>query len=142
MAKRKSSNKPRSSTRTTSTRKKSPKGLGDTVETVLNKTGIAKIAKWIMGEDCGCSERQAFLNELFPYQKPNCLLESEYSYLNDHFKSGTNTITPRKQRHMLEIYNRVFNDNRTSTNCSSCFLNGVHNKLKKVYEQYESDERS
>lgn len=140
MAKTKSRNKPRKSIKTTSTRKKNPKGLGDTVETVLEKTGIAKIAKWIMGEDCGCQERKVFLNELFPYQKPNCLTESEHSYLRDHFESGTNTITPRKQREMLEIYNRVFNDNRTSTNCSSCFLNGVHNKLKKVYEQYQSDE--
>jgi hypothetical protein len=29
-----------------------PTGLGDTIEIVLKKTGIAKVAKWILGEDC------------------------------------------------------------------------------------------
>ena len=33
-------------------------GLGDTVEQVLEKTGIAKIAKFILGEDCKCDERK------------------------------------------------------------------------------------
>ena len=139
MAKRKLSKKPKVSTKTTSTQRNKPKGLGDTVETVLEKTGIAKVAKWILGEDCGCDDRKKILNEMFPYQKPNCLNESEYSYLKDHFTSGTNTITPRKQRRMLEIYNRVFNENKTTTNCSSCFLNGVHSKLQKVYNEYNKD---
>ena len=41
------------------------KGLGDTVEKVLEATGISKVAKWILGEDCGCDERKAKLNELY-----------------------------------------------------------------------------
>jgi len=98
---------------------------------------IAKVVKWIAGEDCGCEERKKILNELFPYKKPDCLTESEYGFLKEHYTSGTNTITPRKQRKMVEIYNRVFNDNATTTSCSSCFLNGVHSKLLKVYEQYK-----
>jgi hypothetical protein len=117
-------------------RKKSPKGLGDTVETVLEATGIAKVAKWILGEDCGCDSRKALLNKMFPYQKPNCLNEIEYVYLKGHFESKTTTITPEKQRKMLEIYNRVFNDKKTMTSCSSCFLNNIHKTLEKVYKQY------
>ncbi len=27
------------------------KGLGDTVEKVLEATGVAKVAKWLLGED-------------------------------------------------------------------------------------------
>ena len=33
-------------------------GLGDVVENVLEKTGIAKVAKFLRGEDCGCDERK------------------------------------------------------------------------------------
>jgi fructose-1-phosphate kinase PfkB-like protein len=49
---------------------KQSEGLGDTVEKVLKATGIDKVAKFILGEDCGCDDRKATLNRLFPYQKP------------------------------------------------------------------------
>ena len=54
--------------------KRKAQGLGDTIENVLQATGIDKVAKFILGEDCGCDERQEKLNSLFSYQKPNCLL--------------------------------------------------------------------
>jgi len=139
MAKQKSNKKPRKTTGSTSTQKKQAKGLGDTVETVLEKTGVAKVAKWLLGEDCGCDRRKEILNEMFPYQKPNCLNEEEFKYLDEYFIDGRNTISGRTQKKMVSIYNRVFNDNRSSTNCSSCFRNNVHDKLKKVYEQYKLD---
>mgnify|MGYP003142797974 CR=1 FL=1 len=42
----------------------SDKGLGDKVEKVFKKTGIDKIAKWALGEDCGCDERKENLNNI------------------------------------------------------------------------------
>jgi len=45
------------------------KGLGDTLEKVFKKTGIDKVAKWVLGEDCGCDDRKAKLNYLFTYYK-------------------------------------------------------------------------
>ena len=57
-------------------------GLGDTVEKVLEATGVSKVAKWLLGEDCGCDERKAKLNELFPYRKPLCLQKDELVYLS------------------------------------------------------------
>lgn len=45
------------------------KGLGDTVEKVFKKTGIDKVAKFILGEDCGCDKRKEKLNKMFPYKK-------------------------------------------------------------------------
>ena len=44
------------------------KGLGDTVEKITKATGIDKVAKFILGEDCGCEERKQKLNKLFPYK--------------------------------------------------------------------------
>ena len=45
-------------------RKKQAEGLGDTVENILETTGIAKVAKFIMGEDCGCDKRKEKLNDI------------------------------------------------------------------------------
>jgi len=112
------------------------KGLGDKVEEVLDKTGIAKVAKFILGEDCGCDKRKDTLNKMFPSKKINCLTEKEHSYLDNYFKNPPPKITPPIQLELLVIYNRVFNDRAGTTGCSSCFINGVHAKLKQVFEEY------
>jgi hypothetical protein len=111
-------------------------GLGDKVEKVFKATGIDKAAKFIFGEDCGCDERKDTLNKLFPSKKINCLTEDEYNYLADYFENQTNTVTTDKQRELITIYNRVFNDRASATSCGSCFLNGVHAKLKSVFNEY------
>lgn len=50
---------------------KSHKGLGDTVEFLAEKTGIAyavKMATKMVGVvDCGCDERKEYLNKKVPY---------------------------------------------------------------------------
>ena len=115
---------------------KASSGLGDTVEKVFKKTGIAKVAKWALGEDCGCDERQEKLNSLFSYQKPNCLLEDEFNYLQPLI-GKLNAVNPTQQKELLDIYNRVFNDNRTLTGCNSCFLNNVWKKLELVFNEYK-----
>ncbi len=65
-------------------KKKQAEGLGDTVEQILEATGVAKVAKWILGEDCGCEERKQKLNELWRYKKPECLTEDEYNFLDNY----------------------------------------------------------
>ena len=113
----------------------SNKGLGDKVEKVFKKTGIAKVAKWALGEDCGCDERKDKLNKLFPSQKPNCLTEKEHTYLTNII-GRTHQIKIDQQKELLLIYNRVFNDRASITNCSSCFLNGVYKKLETLLTEY------
>ena len=110
------------STKSTSVRKKD-RGLGDTVERVFEKTGVAKVAKWILGEDCGCDSRRDSLNRIFPYQKPNCLLEDEYNYLKWYFGENRSSINAKIQRALVKIYNRVFNEKKSTTNCTPCFVN-------------------
>lgn len=114
---------------------KKSKGLGDKVEKVFEKTGIAKIAKWALGEDCGCDERKAKLNKLYPANKPECLTEDEFLYLNSVI-GKTNQIKVGDQKQLLKIYNRIFKDKATFTNCGSCFLNGVYKKLKTILNEY------
>jgi hypothetical protein len=43
-------------------------GLGDTIEKLTTRTGIKKIVKKVVGEDCGCDGRKDKLNKLFPYK--------------------------------------------------------------------------
>lgn len=47
-----------------------PKGLGDSVERVLTSVGITKErVEAVLGKGCGCDQRKAFLNKLWPYTK-------------------------------------------------------------------------
>jgi len=110
-------------------------GLGDTVEKVLEVTGIAKVAKWLLGEDCGCEGRKQKLNQLFRYKTPKCLEENEYNYLTTFFSRKTDQITPVEQSELLAILNRVFNTKHEPTTCTSCWRDYL-NQLKKVYEEY------
>jgi len=131
MPKKKSEKKQKSITKSTKS-----KGLGDTLEKVFKKTGIDKVAKWVLGEDCGCDDRKEKLNYLFPYYKPECLTEDEFEYLDKYFKEDKKTIHPQTQQKLLKIFNRVFHQNKKMTSCSSCFKNELHNKLHRVYIEY------
>jgi len=115
---------------------KESKGLGDTVEKITTATGIKKAVKFLAGEDCGCDERKEKLNQLFSYKKPECLTEEEYIYLDELFQTKTNTITPDVQKRLLEINNRVFHENRSTTSCGPCFMNNVFTNLRLLFEQY------
>jgi len=114
-------------------------GLGDTVEKVLEVTGVAKVAKWLLGKDCGCDERKEKLNSLFPYRKPECLLKDEHEFLSEWFTEKRYTMRPTEQKRMLEIYNRVFKVNMQPTSCGSC-LRDVMNKLEILYNSYADTE--
>jgi hypothetical protein len=122
-----------------STKSTKAKGLGDTVEQVLEATGIAKVAKWALGEDCGCEERKAKLNYLFPYYKPECLTEEEYEYLDKYFTEAKPTVHPQTQQKLLKIYNRIFHQKMSLTSCASCFKNNLHKKLERVYKEYNNE---
>ena len=111
-------------------------GLGDTVEKVLEATGIAKVAKFIMGEDCGCDERKEKLNAIFPYRKPECLTEAEFNYLTEIELATKNTFRPSEVTRVREIYSRVMKVRLEPSNCASCFKEIVLN-LVKVYESYD-----
>ena len=132
MQKKKSEKKAKKSTKSIKA-----KGLGDTVEQVLEATGISKIAKWVLGEDCGCDNRKQILNDLYPYYKPQCLTEDELTYLDKYYTDNKNVVQPEVQTDVLKIYNRVFHQKASLTSCSSCYKKTVHDKLKNVYKEYK-----
>lgn len=113
-------------------------GLGDTIEKVLEVTGIAKVAKWVLGEDCKCEERKAALNKLFRYRTPLCLTEQEHEWLKEWFNKNTDKVLPSEQKTLLTIHSRIFQVRNEPTSCSSCLIARI-NDLKKVFNEYKDE---
>lgn len=115
------------------------KGLGDTIEKITEATGVKKLVKWALGEDCGCDERKEKLNEVFKYRaKPKCLNEDEYHFLNVFFQKSVSRGIPQDEwKEFLTIYNRVFEMNIQE--CSSCGTvnQSYYNEMKKVFNTYK-----
>ena len=119
------------------------KGLGDSIEKVLKKTGIDKVAKKVLGDDCGCEERKKALNKMFPYSRQFTPDEiSIYESVLPRIKGER--ISGKDQAIMVKLYNKVFNANKKRSSCGSCVQQTLA-KLAKVYvnsckiEDNESD---
>ena len=115
------------------------KGLGDSIEKVTKATGIKAATKWIfdkLGKDCKCDKRKEKLNKLFPYKQIECLNEGEYMFLKSFFKINRLILSASEQTALLEIHNRVFNDNKKPSTCGSC-VKELYNKIKKLFNEYE-----
>jgi NAD(P)H-nitrite reductase large subunit len=113
-------------------------GLGDSIEKITKATGIDKVAKFILGEDCGCEARKEKLNKLFPYKNAKCLIEEEYNYLKEFFSKHKNTLTNIEQQELLKIFNRVFNAKKESSSCGSCVRDLIQ-QMKTLYKTYEQE---
>lgn len=114
----------------------SPEGLGDTIEKITEATGIKTAVKFLAGEDCGCDKRKEKLNQLFRYNKPECLTEDEYNWLSDFYSQNKTVVTGLEKQQLIKIYNRVFKMNKRLTSCSACMRN-IYNKLKEYFESYQ-----
>ena len=110
------------------------RGLGDTVEKVTQATGIDKVVKAVVGEDCGCAERKKKLNGLFPYYSlfsdaDKKLWEETLApqmYDGAHWNVGTQGI-------VQDLYERTFRFRFKKTKCGPCVMERMQH-LKEVYE--------
>ena len=108
------------------------KGLGDSIEKALKVTGIDKVAKKILGDDCGCEERKKKLNQMFPYARPFTEDElSIYESVLPRIQGGT--VNGQDQDILVKLYNKVFNANKKASSCGSCVKETLA-KLEKVYK--------
>lgn len=116
--------------------KRKPKGLGDTVEQITEATGIKAVVEAVSkatGIDCGCEGRKEVLNKLWSYRKPNCLEQEDIEFLLPYFQFKKETLTPKEQWRIKDIYKAVFNEVIQDSNCASCWRDTL-NDLRKVYE--------
>ncbi len=112
-------------------------GFGDTVEKVLENTGIKNIVEKFTdatGVDCGCAARREWLNGLFPNNQMSDLSNADYDYLSEVFRLNLSTLTREQNVKITEIYNRVFNAKQKATGCSPCAKTRVK-ELKRVYDR-------
>ena len=116
--------------------KRKPKGLGDTVEQITTATGIKAVVDAVSkatGIPCGCDGRKEVLNKLWSYRKPNCLEQEDIEFLLPYFQFKKETLTPKEQWRIKDIYKAVFNEVIQDSNCASCWRDTL-NDLRKVYE--------
>jgi hypothetical protein len=111
------------------------KGLGDTIAKATKATGIDKVVKFIAGEDCGCDERQEFLNKEFAYDVPKCLTEEEFNYLTRLIESKPAIASIDMQKRIIKIHNRIFTNQIQVSSCPSCVRKTIQ-KLEKILKQY------
>jgi hypothetical protein len=117
---------------------KKSKGLGDSIEKVFKATGIDKVAKKVLGEDCGCQERKEALNKLFPYTRQ--MTEDEIKIYEDIILPAKGSIKSKEYKILLKIYNKIFNANKKPTSCGAC-SKGVLDKLAQVYKNSCKNEK-
>ena len=109
-------------------------GLGDKIEDVLEKTGIAKVAKAILGDDCGCEERKRKFNEMRLYapKQQRCFTEEEeVEYQNFLLHRKTNKWTAEQVTLLFRLYADIFGKRyNIKRMCGSCM--GTANTLKNI----------
>ena len=118
--------------------KEQSKGLGDSIAKITKATGIDKLAKKVLGEDCNkCEERRKKLNQLFPHFKNiRQFTEDELKIYDEVIplieKQGR--ITREQKTIVNTLYRSVFGNNPKWSNCASCNIKVMDN-LKKVYDK-------
>jgi hypothetical protein len=121
--------------------RKKAQGLGDTIEQITEVTGIKSVVEKFVkatGVDCNCDKRKETLNRLFPYHKPNCLVEEDYNYLTDFFGRLKDQVSVNDQYKLIDVYFRIFNIKVDKSNCGSCWRDRIA-ELRKVYNEYKVD---
>lgn len=116
-----------------------PKGLGDTVAEITKATGIDKVVKAVAGEDCGCQQRQEWLNKKFPYvnEKKGCMDQEQIffyeSFKNKYLQGKSEVKIPHEDlQELISLYNSVFQTNIKG--CLGCNASEYVKRLEKVYE--------
>lgn len=113
------------------------KGLGDTIKSVTDKTGLSKLVKTIFGDDCGCEERREKLNNMFPnFQNIRPFTKDEkkvYESLMPQIEKKQ-FVNPNQKKGLNILYKAVFDSEAKWSNCGSCNKKTIEN-LRRVYEK-------
>jgi hypothetical protein len=115
------------------TSKKTPKGLGDTIENLIPDV-VKEVVEKIAGEDCGCDKRKEWLNKKFRYFQP--FNEADKKLWEEHLapalKKGK--LVKGNQEAIIDLYQRTFAKRHKKTNCGSC----VEARLLELEKAYEA----
>jgi|TARA_R100000482_G_C4997249_1_gene89987 hypothetical protein len=113
------------------------KGLGDDIAKFTKATGIDKLAKKVLGDDCGCEERRQKLNQLFPrFKNIRQFTQDEIKIYEEVIPIiEKNQRLNREEKTIINsLYKGIFGQNPQWKSCSPCNRQIMDN-LKKVYEK-------
>ena len=106
------------------------KGLGDLIAKFTQSTGIDKVAKFVLGEDCGCDERQEYLNKLLPFEDKDKILARDF--VNMVHKQGR--LSAVENGMLWDLYRKYINPRAKTSTCSSCVRNAIKQLKQKLDE--------
>lgn len=114
-------------------------GLGDVVEKITEATGIKKLVKAIVGDDCGCDERKEKFNKAknWRVKRVNCISEEDYKWTVDVSLKKKSRWKREEIVRLVSVYNSVFNTKIKPSSCSSC-VKSYKAKLLQYLEIYNS----
>tara|TARA_R100001443_G_scaffold57528_1_gene68241 strand:- start:834 stop:1196 length:363 start_codon:yes stop_codon:yes gene_type:complete len=113
------------------------KGLGDSIAKITKATGIDKLTKKVLGDDCGCEERKQKLNQMFPrFKNIRQFTEDEIKIYDEVIPIVENNQRLNREEKTIvnALYKGVFGQNPQWKSCSPCNKQIIDN-LKKVYEK-------
>lgn len=120
--------------------KKQSKGLGDTIENITSATGVDKVAKAILGDDCGCDKRKEKLNKLLPYRLKvvNCPSEEQIKWYKEFQEKRTLMLSNEQRKQICLYYSEIFNVPyfEPCVNCSPKPYIKMIEELDKVFKEY------
>lgn len=112
------------------------KGLGDTIAKVTKATGIDRVVKAVVGDNCGCDERREKLNRLFPYVQNTLTMSPEqvatYEAIRPELYSGK-AVSRSSIERLRILRNQILQRKDKSTSCGSC-VRRWRDEFDKVYQ--------
>jgi len=110
------------------------KGLGDTIAKITKATKIDKLVKKVVGEDCGCEERQTLLNKLFPYSKSRLSCD-DFDSLDTIKPWDKQGLSAKDAGIVLRIYQTYVDRKQKWTSCVPCWKRMVDG-VKRLHAHY------
>tara|TARA_R100000773_G_C4161087_1_gene78862 strand:- start:99 stop:464 length:366 start_codon:yes stop_codon:yes gene_type:complete len=116
---------------------KKSKGIGDDIAKFTKATGIDKLAKKVLGDDCGCDKRRKQLNQMFPrFKNIRQFTEDEMKIYEEVIPIvlGNQRMTNEEKTIINSLYKGVFGTDPQWKSCAPCNKQIINN-LEKVYEK-------
>ena len=115
------------------------KGLGDSIKKLTDATGISWFVEKMI-PNCGCDNRQEWLNETFPYKHAKTrerviLTEEQRSKLENLLDEvKPDQITKEQNARLTALHNEVFGRGKRPKMCGKC-IKETMTELLIAYEQ-------
>lgn len=96
-----------------------------------------KVVEAIFNDDCNCKDSKEKILKHFPNRRDVAGVSAkDYLFLDNFFTNNPYKVTMAQQLELVETYNRIFLENRKTTQCSPC-LKAIVDDLKIVYNLHK-----